>query len=99
MNVSTYPKTSCEEFYRYYQVLIDNNNFENVILLHTMYELRLEPYNLCLVTFEALKDNEIFDFTIIKLELKENFNWPKVFILNLFIKKIGENRWYTEKLW
>ena len=56
-NVYPYPKTLREEIYRYYQVLIDNKNTEDAVLLHAMYELGLEPYNLCYFTFDALKDN------------------------------------------
>ena len=37
--------------------MFENKNNEDAVLLHAMYELGLEPYNLCMFTFDALKDN------------------------------------------
>ena len=74
INVYPYPKVTKEDIYGYYQKLVENEAFEDAVMLHTMYSLGLEPYRLCLLTFESLKDNKtikVFDHkSRIKIELK-----------------------------
>ena len=83
------PKVTREEIYRYHLILIDNKKYEDAVLLHAMYELGLEPYNLCLLTFESLSDNRtimLYDHKIRntrELKLTESLYSELLYLKNL----------------
>ena len=42
----------------YFETLIFHGKYEDTLILHSMYSLGLEPYNLCLLKFESIQNNK-----------------------------------------
>ena len=64
IEVNSYPKITREEVFGYYSTLLSKDKFEDAMILHLMSELGLDPFKLCLLKFESLKDDksiETFD--------------------------------------
>ena len=54
-----YPmKINKEKLFKFYETLIKHYKIEDTVLLHAMYFLGLEPYNLCLLKFESIKEDK-----------------------------------------
>ena len=47
-----------EKLFKFYETLIKHCKIDDAVLLHAMYFLGLEPYNLCLLKFESIKENK-----------------------------------------
>ena len=99
VNVNFYPKITREELFRHYKVLSDNKKYEDAILLHSMYELGIEPYNLCLFTFDGLHDNRTIKYYDHKIRGIKEVNlsislYSEFVYLKMWKKMNGElNNW------
>ena len=51
-------KINKEKLFKFYETPIKHCKIEDVALLHVMYFLGLEPYNLCLLKFESIKEEK-----------------------------------------
>ena len=51
-------KISRRQVFEFYQTLNSHFKIEDALILHTMYSLGLEPYNLCLLKFDLIKDDK-----------------------------------------
>ena len=47
-----------EKLFKFYETLIKHCKIDDAVLLHAMYFLGLEPYNLCLLKFELIKEDK-----------------------------------------
>ena len=88
IEVNLYPKITREEVFGYYSTFLSKDKFEDSVILHLMYELGLEPYRLCLLKFESLKDDksiETFDHktrSIKTLKVSDNLYSELLYLKN-----------------
>ena len=47
--------------FKFYETPIKHCKIEDAVLLHTMYFLGLEPYSLCLLKFESIKEDKTIE--------------------------------------
>ena len=50
-----------EKLFKFYETQIKYCKIEDAVLLHSMYFLGLEPYNLCLLKFESIKEDKAIE--------------------------------------
>ena len=62
VSVNTIPKFSTKEVFECYQKLIDKDKVENAVLLHTIYELGLEPYIISLLMWSSLANDKTIKY-------------------------------------
>ena len=55
------PKLTKEDVFKFYQTLASKEKIEDAVMIHMMYELGLEPYNLCLLTFESMNNSKAIE--------------------------------------
>ena len=55
------PKLTKEDAFKFYQTLASKGKIEDAVMIHTMYELGLEPYNLCLLKFESMNNSKAIE--------------------------------------
>ena len=58
---SSHLKTNRLRLLGFYETLLKHTRYEDAVLLHAMYVLGLEPYNLCLLKFESIKEDKTIE--------------------------------------
>ena len=60
--VNTIPRILTKEVFECYQKLIDKDKVEDAVLLHTIYELGLEPYRISLLMWSSLANDKTMKY-------------------------------------